>query len=112
MGKNIGTKSMKEIYYRESRVAKVLGASAKYTIIKLLLNAGPQNVKEIARSVRRSQPTVSHRLAQLKNLEIVRYEAKSNGSYYWIKYPDEIRKITKTLNECVNRTLTKVYSEE
>jgi len=36
---------------------------------------------------------------QLKNLEIVRFETKSDRSYYWIKYPEEIKKILNALNE-------------
>ncbi|MGB9720985.1 MAG: ArsR/SmtB family transcription factor [bacterium] len=112
MDRRIGTKPMKEIHYRESRVAKGLGDPAKYAIIKLLLNNGPLSVNEIARSIRRSQPTVSHHLAQLKNLEIVRYEVKSSGSYYWIKYPAEIHRILKALNVFVNRTMQGVENEE
>ncbi|MEO0185211.1 MAG: metalloregulator ArsR/SmtB family transcription factor [candidate division WOR-3 bacterium] len=112
MDRRTGIKPMKEIHYRESRVAKGLGDPAKYAITKLLLDTGPLSVNEIAKSVRRSQPTVSHHLAQLKNLEIVRYEARSSGSFYWIKYPEEIRRIIKSLNIFVNRTLQGVNIEE
>lgn len=112
MGKNMTTKPMKEIYYRESRIAKALGEPAKYSLVRLLLDNGPQNVTAIAQAIRRSQPTVSHHSGQLKNLEIVRYETRFDGNFYWIKYSDEIRKILKALNEFVNRTFSKVYSED
>ena len=69
-------KPMKEIVYRESRVARVLGDPAKYAITNLLLRRGPLNGIEIARRVRRSKSTVSHHLSSLRSLEIIRYEAE------------------------------------
>jgi hypothetical protein len=36
---------------------------------------------------------------QLENLEIVQYETKTDGNYYLIKYPEEIRKILNAFNE-------------
>uniref|UniRef100_A0A7C4TAM3 ArsR family transcriptional regulator n=1 Tax=candidate division WOR-3 bacterium TaxID=2052148 RepID=A0A7C4TAM3_UNCW3 len=112
MGKIIKTKPMRELYYRASRVARALGDPAKYTIVQLLLENGPLSVGEIVRSAKRSQPTVSYHLAQLRNLEIVRYETKPDGSYYWIKYPEEIRKILSALNNFIDRVLQGVEDED
>jgi len=106
------SKPMKEILYRESRVAKVLGEPAKYAVINVLLKSGPMSVTDIVRVVKRSQSTVSHHLAQLKNLEVVRFEAKSVGNYYWIKHPEELRAILVALNRFVKRTLYGVSVEE
>ncbi len=111
MNEYIKTKPMKEILYRESRVAKTLGAPAKYSIVNLLLKNGPLTVNEIVKGIKRSQSTVSHHLAQLRHLEIVRYETKSDSSYYWIKYPDELNKILQALNNFVRRTLQSVDYE-
>lgn len=83
MSRKIHEKPMKEILYRESRVARVLGDPAKYIIINLLLHRGPMNGIEIIKKVHRSKSTVSHHLAALRGLEIVRYEAKSDGVYYF-----------------------------
>ena len=60
MVKSIQSKPMKEIRYRESRIARVLGDPAKYAIVELLLKQGPINVNEIVRQVHRSQSAVSH----------------------------------------------------
>lgn len=97
-------KPMKEALYRESRIAKAIGEPGRYLIVHLLLEHGPLRVSEIAKRVRRSQPTVSHHLSVLRGLEIVRYETKPNGINYWIKYPREARKLVTSLREFVRRT--------
>jgi DNA-binding transcriptional ArsR family regulator len=97
-------KPMKEALYRESRVAKALGEPARYVITHLLLKYGPLQVSEIVKRIRRSQPTVSHHLAVLRSLEIVRYDTKPEGIYYWIKYPKEIHNILESLKEFIQRT--------
>ena len=102
MSRNL--KPMREILYRATRVAKVLGEPSKYAIIDLLLRLNPLTVSDIASKVRRAQPTVSYHLAALRSLEIVRYEARSNGVYYWIKYPKELRVIKNALLDFVRRT--------
>jgi DNA-binding transcriptional ArsR family regulator len=99
----VGRKRMSEIHYRESRIARALGDPAKYTIINILLNHGPLLVKEISQRVRRAQPTVSYHLSKLKGLEIVRYETKVEGTYYWIKYPRELKAIIDNLRSFVKR---------
>jgi len=99
------SKPMKEISYRESRVAKLLGDPAKYAIASLLLKKGPTCVTEIARMVHRRESTVSYHLSKLKGIEIVRYEAKTDGVYYWIKYPQELSLIIKALKTFVKRSL-------
>ncbi len=104
MNRGVGEKPMKEILYRESRVARALGEPSKYAIIDLLLKHGPLNVNEIVKKVRRSQSTVSHHLSKLRSLEIVRYEAKADGVYYWIKYPQELRTILRSLKIFIRRT--------
>lgn len=104
-------KPMKELVYRESRIAKVLGDPAKYAITNLLLRRGPLNGVEIAKRVKRSKSTVSHHLSALRSLEIVRYEVKNDGVYYWIKYPGELRAIIQTLKVFVKRTRKGFASE-
>lgn len=97
-------KPMKEAMYRESRVARVLGEPARYLIVALLLKRGPLQVSEIVKYMRRSQPTISHHLSVLRSLEIVRYETKPEGIYYWIKYTKELQLIVKSMQEFVRRT--------
>lgn len=104
-------KPMKEILYRESRVAKALGDPAKYAIIDFLIKNDSANVSEIARAIRRHIATTSYHLARLRSLEIVRYEVKVDGVYYWIKYPNELQTIMKALNIFVIRTLKRVKND-
>lgn len=104
MQREVLNKPMKEALYRESRVAKALGEPARYMITHLLLKHGPLQVSEIVKRIRRSQPTVSHHLSVLKSLEIVRYDTKPEGIYYWIKYPKEVRKILESLKEFIQQT--------
>ncbi len=104
-------KPMKEILYRESRVARALGEPSKYSIVDVLFKHGPINVFEIARRVKRSKSTVSHHLSTLRSLEIVRYEAKNEGVYYWIKYPHELRDVIKSLKTFVERTQRGLVSD-
>ena len=97
-------KPMKEVLYRQSRIARALGEPARYLIATLLLKRGPLQVSEIVKCMRRSQPTVSHHLSVLRSLEIVRYETKPEGIYYWIKYPKEVHQILESMQEFVRRT--------
>ncbi len=105
------SKPMKEILYRESRIARTLGDPAKYAIIELLVKKGPKTVTEIARVVHRADSTVSHHLARLRNLELVRYEVKKNCAYYWIKYRKEVKLILKSLKMFVRRTKYKLEND-
>ena len=111
MRKVLQTKPMREILYRETRVARALGVPSKYRIINVLLRHGPMNVCDLTRKVQRSQPTVSHHLAALKKLDIVRYEAKSDCVYYWVKYPEELRAILVSLQAFILRTQKGLNSE-
>jgi DNA-binding transcriptional ArsR family regulator len=112
MGRIHREKPMKEILYRESRVAKALGEPSKYAIVQLLLKHAPLNVSEIVKNLKRSQSTISHHLAALRSLEIVRFETKADGVYYWIKYPQELRTILNALEVFIKRTQRGIEHEE
>ena len=96
-------KPMKEELYRASRVARALGDPAKYMIVSILFRHGQLSVVEIAKEVRRSKSTISHHLSILRGLDIVRYEVKADGVYYWIKYPEDLRAIQESLRQFVQR---------
>jgi len=104
-------KPMLEILYRESRVAKALGEPPKFSIVELLLERGPLTLLEISNSIRRSKATTCYHLSKLKSLEIVRYETKASGVFYWIKYEKEMREIIQSLTKFVNRSLKGVYRD-
>jgi len=111
MNKFVKSKPMREILYRETRIAKALGDPAKYSIVDLLLRLGPMNVSQIVKKVSRSQPTVSNHLSKLKSLDIVRFETKPDGIYYWLKYEKEMRALKMALSDFVNRSLEGVHYE-
>ncbi len=111
MNRILQKRPMKEILYRESRVARALGEPAKFAIISLLLKQGTLTLSEIAKLIHRSKTTTCYHLSKLKSLEIVRYETKEDGVNYWIKYENELRYIMKSLTEFVNRSLKGIHSE-
>lgn len=111
MNRILQKRPMKEILYRESRVARALGEPAKFAIISLLLKHGPLTLSEIAKLIHRSKTTTCYHLSKLKSLEIVRYETKEEGVNYWIKDENELRYIMKSLTEFVNRSLKGIHSE-
>ncbi len=111
MNRILQKRPMKEILYRESRVARALGEPAKFAIISLLLKQGTLTLSEIAKLIHRSKTTTCYHLSKLKSLEIVRYETKEEGVNYWIKYENELRDIMKSLTEFVNRSLKGIHSE-
>jgi DNA-binding transcriptional ArsR family regulator len=96
-------KPMKKELCRESRVARALSDPAKYMIADLLLRHGRLSIVEITKRIRRSKSTISHHLSILRGLDIVRYEAKPDGAYYWIKYPEELGAIQKSLKRFVQQ---------
>ncbi|MGB9721509.1 MAG: ArsR/SmtB family transcription factor [bacterium] len=102
---------MLEVLYRESRIAKALGEPPKMAIVNLLLRKGPLTLTEIANAIHRSKTTSCYHLSKLKALEIVRYETKESGVYYWIKYEKELKELLNALSKFVNRTLKGVYYE-
>ncbi len=111
MNKIVQKRPMKEILYRESRVARALGEPAKFAIISLLLKQGTLTLSEIARFIHRSKTTTCYHLSKLKNLEIVRYETSDDGVNYWIKYENELKDLMKSLTKFVNRSLKGIHSE-
>jgi len=111
MANKLKEKPMKEILYRESRLAKALGDPAKYAIVDFLIKNESANVSSIARAIHRHIATTSYHLAQLRKLEIVRYEVHQDGVYYGLKYPKEIKAVTKVLSTFVMRTLQRIEDD-
>lgn len=107
----VGKKPMREIYYRQSRIARVLGEPAKYSIVMLLLKQGPMTLAEIADRIHRDKSTTCFHLSKLKSLEITRFEAQADGVYYWIKYPQEIWEMINALNKFIKRTMKNLHCD-
>lgn len=107
----VGKKPMLELHYRKSRVARALGEPAKFAIVDVLLSRGPLTLAEVAKAIHRSRPTACYHLARLKALEIVRFETKENGVYYWIKYRRELSEVIRSLSRFVKRSLKGIRTE-
>jgi len=107
----VGKKPMREIYYRQSRIARVLGEPAKYSIVMLLLKQGPMTLAEIADRIHRNKSTTCFHLSKLKSLEITRFEAQADGVYYWIKYPQETLEMINALNKFIKRTMKNLHGD-
>jgi predicted transcriptional regulator len=107
----VGKKPMREIYYRQSRIARILGEPAKYSTVMLLLKHGPLSLSEIADRIHRNKSTTCFHLSKLKSLEIIRFEAQADGVCYWIKYPQELWEIIKALNKFIKRTMKSLHDE-
>lgn len=99
-----GKRPMKELSYRESRIARALGDPPKFAIVELLLKNEQSTPSEISHAIHRSKSTVSYHLSKLKSLEIVRYETRKKGVIYWIKYPEKTKSIMDSLEAFVKHS--------
>lgn len=55
------------------------------------------------RSVVYEKPMKEELYRESRVADIVRYEARSDGVYYWIKYPEELGAIQNSLKRFVQR---------
>ena len=99
---------MPELLYRSCRVAGAFGQPAKFSIIDLLMKKGPLTLYEISEAIHRSKPTTCQHLSKLKSLDIIRFETKTKGTKYWIKYPEEVKLILDSIEAFVNHVITGV----
>jgi len=90
---------MAETAYRASRVCRILGNPTAYQVIKLLLNR-PKTPGELADEIGVSVTTISDVLRHLRNIDLVRYEVRTNERIYWIK-DASVSTITKWLENFV-----------
>ena len=73
-----------EIYYRSSRICRVLGNPTAYQIVKMLIK-NQLTPSVIAGRLELSLPTVSTILRHLREIDLVRYENLREGKVYFIK---------------------------
>ena len=77
---------MPETEYRASRVCRMLGNPTAYQVIKSLFKC-EKTPTELAHEIGVSLATVSDVLRNLRNIDVVRYEVRTNERVYWIKKP-------------------------
>ena len=74
-----------------------------FTIAQLLAENGEMSPTEIARVVGKSLSRVSHTLAALRMVDVVRYDSdKKLRARYRLKHPREIRQVIKALSNFVD----------
>ena len=74
---------------------KVLADENRLKMLGILAN-GERSVEELAALLQLRAPTVSHHLARLKELGLVRMRADGNTHYYWLD-ADALRKTNKQI---------------
>ena len=95
---------MEEGAYRQSRLCRVLGNPLAFSIVSLLTDNKDMTPSQIARGVGRSVSRVSHVLAALRMMEVVRYETDGKRSSYRLKYPRQTRQILAALEQFIDST--------
>ena|SRR5712691_1401546 len=93
---------MEERAYRQSRLCRVLGNPLAYSIVNLLAENKDITPSQIARGVGKSVSRVSHVLAALRMMEVVRYETNGKQASYRLKHPRQIRQIISALEQFVD----------
>jgi predicted transcriptional regulator len=89
--------------FRGSVICRALGYPISYGIAKLLLEKGKLNLEQIARSVKRSKSAVCFQLTKLRLVNIIRYKRKGKMTFYWIKYPEQLKKILVACEQLAGR---------
>lgn|GEM_PF-1560826 len=98
---------MEEIPYRASRLLKALGNPKTYALARLLLEKDVLTVEQMARALKRSQPTISKILRTLRDLEVVRYQRKGNEVYYTLKDKRPLGALLDEAEHCTGRAAEK-----
>jgi DNA-binding transcriptional ArsR family regulator len=93
---------MEERAYRQSRLCRVPSNPLALSIVRLLVENKDITPSQIARGVGRSVSRVSHVLAALRMMEVVRYETNGKQASYRLKHPRQIRQIISALEQFVD----------
>lgn len=100
-------KKIPELHYRSSRICRVLGNPTAYEILKVLTKT-QMKPTEIASKFGLSITTICDALRSLRQIDLVRYETKRDGKYYFIK-DETILSAMNQLEYLVRRLRTKEY---
>ena len=95
------------MYYRSSRICRVLGNPTAYQIVKSLME-GSKTPSVIADELKLSLPTISTALRNLRQIDLVRYENKKEGKVYFVK-DKTITPILGLLERLVENIKTREY---
>ena len=93
---------MEEVSYRAARLLRVVGHPLRYRIVELLSHQHLTSL-QIARALKRKQPTVSNSLSTLKKIDVVSYKRIDERLVYWLKVP-EVTALIEWARKCVRKT--------
>jgi DNA-binding transcriptional ArsR family regulator len=79
-----------------------LGNPLAYSVVILLAETNGITPSQIARGVGRSVSRVSHVLAALRMMDLVRYETNGKTASYRLKHPRETRRVMAALERFVD----------
>ena len=82
--KGLTKQNMPETLYRASRCCRTLGNPTAYLVLRCL-GATRKTPGDLSRELRVPLPTISSTLRHLRQLELVRYEARGIKKEYWVK---------------------------
>ena len=74
---------MPETHYRASRVCRIMGNPTAYEMIRILYRK-EMTPSQIASEMGISLTLASATLRILRNIDLIRYEAKGKGKIYWM----------------------------
>jgi len=97
--------------YRGSVICRILGYPITYAICKLLLEKGPLELDEVIKHVKIKKPGVCLHLNKLKVANIIRYEKRWPKTFYWIKYPKEVKAFLNTCEKLVIRATKRIRKD-
>jgi DNA-binding transcriptional ArsR family regulator len=100
-------KKIPELHYRSSRICRVLGNPTAYEMLKILANS-KMRPSEIASEFGLTLPTICATLRSLRQLDLVRYEARNNGKFYFIK-DEKILSVMHEIEQLVELIRTREY---
>ncbi|MFC1479176.1 ArsR/SmtB family transcription factor [Planctomycetota bacterium] len=95
------TKNMPETMYRASRYFRVLGNPTAYMILRTLEH-DRKTPGELSEELGKSLETISITLRHLRQINMVRYQAKGRTKEYWIKDKGVLELLNKS-EELVER---------
>jgi DNA-binding transcriptional ArsR family regulator len=100
-------KKIPELHYRSSRICRVLGNPTAYELLKVLAE-NEMRPTRIASEFGLSLQTICDALRSLRQLDLVRYETRRDGKYYFIK-DTAILSAMREVERLVRRIRTREY---
>lgn len=100
-------KKIPELHYRSSRICRVLGNPTAYELLKVLAK-NEMRPTRIASEFGLSLQTICDALRSLRQLDLVRYETRQDGKYYFIK-DETVLSAMREIERLVGRIRTKEY---